>query len=328
VNAPGTVSPHGLTVGDVFAARRRIARFVRRTPLVRSAWLSDIARADVHLKLESLQPTNSFKIRGACNALLCAARNASDVISVVTASAGNHGRGIAYAAEALGIHATIFTPANAPESKLAGIRRHGADLRAEAADYDEAERLAKAFARDRGVPFVSPYSDRDVIAGAGTISLELIEDLPRLDVAVCPLGGGGLFSAVGITLRALSPSTRIFGVEAEASPAFHVSLAAGRITTIDPKPTLADGLTGNMDPDTITFEIVRNTIDGAELVSEADITAAIRGLAAHEHVIAEGAGAVGVAAILSKRLNVEGLQVAVIVSGGNIDALKLKTLLG
>jgi threonine dehydratase len=324
-------------VVDVLAAGRRIAGRVRRTPLIESAWLSRATGGRVFLKLETVQLTNSFKIRGAYNALLLEkGRRAScsenrkktpDVISVVTASAGNHGRALACAAESLGIHATIFTPRNAAATKLDAIRRHGADLRSIAADYDEAERLAKQLARDEGTTFVSAYSNPDVIAGAGTVALEIMEDLPAIDVVVCPIGGGGLMSGIASTLRQLSSSCQIVGVEAAASPAFHASLAAGRITTIDVLPTLADGLAGNMDPDSITFDVIRRTVDRVELVSEGELAGAIRALVAEEHLIAEGSGIAGVAAVLGGRLDLAGRTTAIVLSGANIDLQKLATLL-
>lgn len=322
----------------MLSARRRISRFVRRTPLIQSSWLSRLAHADVHLKLETLQVTNSFKIRGACNALLCLLEerrspdsdrrhSRSESESVVTASAGNHGRAVACAAEALGVRATIFTPAAAPETKLSAIRRHGADLRAIATDYDEAEQLAKEFARSEGAVFISAYNDRDVIAGAGTIALEIMEDLPAVNAVVCPLGGGGLLSGIATTLRQLNPSCRSVGAEASASPPFHTSLAAGHITTINVRPTIADGLAGNLDPEAMTFDIVRRTIDHVELVSEEELAEGIRGLLSEEHLIAEGAGVAGVAAVIAGRLQLERRTVAVILSGANIDAAKLSALL-
>jgi threonine dehydratase len=317
-------------VAEVLAARRRIAGRIRRTPLIHSHWLSARAGGEVHLKLETLQLTNSFKIRGAFNALLRLLEERglnSDSFSVVTASAGNHGRAIACAADALGIRATIFTPTNAAETKRAAIARHGADLRSSAADYDEAEQMAKHFARDEGATFISAYSNRDVIAGAATIALELMEDLPSVDTVVSPIGGGGLMSGLASTLRALSPACRLVGVEAQASPAFHTSLAAGVVTAVEVQPTLADGLAGNMDPDTITFDMVRRTIDHIALVSEEELAAGIRGLAAEEHLIAEGAGIAGVAGATSGRLDLRGRLVAVVLSGANIDVARLRTLL-
>jgi threonine dehydratase len=175
---------------DVFRARRRIAPYVRRTPLVESAWLSELAGARVHLKLESLQVSSSFKARGAFNAVVARLARGDGPARLVTASAGNHGRALAAAAEAFRLPLVVFTPADAPRTKLAAIRRHGATLRAEAADYDDAERRARAFANSTGADFISPYNDPDVIAGAATVALEIFEDRPSTEAIVVPIGGG------------------------------------------------------------------------------------------------------------------------------------------
>src|SRR3954453_7814605 len=178
-----------VTIADVQAARERIAGHVRRTPLVSSQWLSDASNGTVLLKLESLQITNSFKSRGARNAVIQLVETRGRDVTVVTASAGNHGRAIAWAAQELGVKAIVFTPKTAARTKTSAIERHGADLRAVAANYEEAERLAQAHAHETGHAFVSPYSHPDVIAGAGTIGLELMEDEPNLRAVLVPIGG-------------------------------------------------------------------------------------------------------------------------------------------
>jgi len=309
---------------EVLQARRRIAPYVRRTPLVPSAWLSDLAGADVALKLESMQRSSSFKSRGAFNAVIARLeRGTPSLKHLVTASAGNHGCALAAAAETFGLPLTVFTPADAPQVKLAAISRHGAELRADGRDYDEAERLAKAFARDTGAAFVSPYNDPDVIAGAATVALEIVEDAAETDTLVVPIGGGGLISGVATVAKALTAACTVVGVEVEASCAFQTSVRAGKLVEIVPGPTLADGLGGNPDPETITFEAV----DRLVTVSEADLEAALVGLVTADHVIAEGAGAAAAAAIVGKRIDVSGRHVAVIVSGSNIDRARLAALL-
>ena len=313
---------------DVLRARRRIAPHVRRTPLVRSAWLSELAGADVRLKLESLQVANSFKSRGAFNAVIARLERGGDrPRQLVTASAGNHGRGLAAAAETFGLALVVFTPAGAPAAKLDAIRRHGADLRADGRDYDEAERMAKAFARDTDAEFNSPYSDPDVIDGAATIALELFEDAPDLDTLVVPIGGGGMISGVGRTAKAINPDVTVIGVELEVSHVFQDSLRAGRLVEIDAGESIADGLGGNADPETITFELIRRYVDRIVTVGEDDLAAAIVGLVEKEHLIAEGAGAAASAAIASGRVDVGGRRVAVIVSGSNIDRTRLMSVL-
>lgn len=316
-----------VSIADVFQARRRIQRAVRSTPLIESDWLSRTAGMHVSLKLESVQVTCSFKARGALNALLRLRERDPDA-RVATASAGNHGRAIAWAAEQLGLSATVFTPENAPETKRRAIERHGATLRAETASYEAAEQQAKQWAADTGAVYVSPYSDPDVIAGAGTVGLELLEDADPFDTIVVPVGGGGLISGILTVVKALSPATRVVGVEVEASGAFSAARLAGRIVEVEVGETIADGLGGNVDPDTITWPFLRDLADDVVLVSEETLYAALTGLVAEEHLIAEGAGAAGVAAVLGGRMGDHGARVGVVVSGGNIDAARLAQVIG
>ena len=313
---------------DALLARRRIAPYVHRTPLLRSAWLSGLAGASVSLKPESLQRSSSFKSRGAFNAVIARLERPGGAPSrLVTASAGNHGRGLAAAAKTFKLPLVVFTPIDAPGSKLDAIRRDGADLRAEGRDYDEAERMAKAFAADTGAEFISPYSDPDVIAGAGTVALEIFEDEPAVDTLVVPIGGGGLISGVATVAKAINPRCEVIGVELEVSNAFQQSVRAGTLVEIAAGASLADGLGGNPDPDTITFAIIQRLVDRIVTVSEEDLAAAIVGLVEAEHLIAEGAGAAATAALIGKRIDVRDRHVAVIVSGGNIDRARLKSLL-
>jgi threonine dehydratase len=315
-----------LPLVDALAARRRIAPYVRRTPLVDSAWLSDATGGPVSLKLESLQVTSSFKARGAFNAVLALRERGFVPSALVTASAGNHGRAMAAAAAVAGWPLIVFTPRDAPRVKLEAIRRHGAELRADAVDYDEAERSAKAHARETGAAFVSAYSDPDVMAGAATIALEIFE-AGEYDVLVVPIGGGGLIAGVAEAAKAIAPACRVIGVEAAASCPFQTSVRAGRLTTIVPGPTLADGLAGNPDPDTITFTPIQQFVDDIVTVTEAELARGIGGLVDAEHVVAEGAGAVAAAALLAGRIQVRGRRAAAIVSGGNIDRSKLTAVL-
>ena len=307
---------------DILAARQRLHGEVDITPLRQSDWLASAVGSPVALKLECVQRTGSFKIRGALNALLGRRdRAAADPRRVVTASAGNHGRAIALAAATIGIRATVFAPRGAPATKLDAIRRHGAELRLEST-YDDAERAARAFAREQDVPFVSAYNDADVIAGAGTVALELFEAEPSPATVVVPVGGGGLISGVALAAKSIAPGVRVVGVEAAASCAMSTSLRAGRISAIHPQPTLADGLAGNLEPGSMTFEIVRRLVDDIVTASEQDIGGAMFGLLAEEHLVVEGAGAAAVAAILAGNVRTTGPVIA-IVSGANIDATRL-----
>jgi len=282
---------------------------------------------DVLLKLETLQPTFSFKIRGAFNAVLTLIEeHGQHPPPLVTASAGNHGQALAYAAGAAGIRLTVFLPATAPRTKTDAIRRMGAEL-IPCADYDEAESRAKAHASSGRALFVSPYWHPDVIAGAGTIALELLEQEPGLDSIVVPVGGGGMVGGIAIAAKSSPRPIEVVGVEAQASTPFRQSLAAGRIVTVDVRPTLADGLAGNLDPDTTTFDLVRRLVDRMAVASEPQLQQAIVGLLRHERVIAEGAGATGVAGILGSALETRGRRIAVVVSGANIDLDKLMSLI-
>jgi threonine dehydratase len=313
---------------DVLLARRRIAPYVRRTPLVRSAWLSELAGASVSLKPESLQRSNAFKARGAFNAVIARLeRPGGPPAQLVTASAGNHGRGLATAAKTFNLPLVVFTPADAPKSKLDAIRRDGADLRPDGRDYDEAERMAKAFAAQTGAEFISPYSDPDVIAGAATVALEMFEDEPDLDTLVVPIGGGGLISGMATVAKAINPRCDVIGVELQVSNAFQQSVAAGRLVEIVAGASLADGLGGNPDPDTITFALIQRLVDRIVTVSEEDLAAAVTGLVEAEHLIAEGAGAAATAALVGKRIDVRGRHAGIVISGGNIDRARLAALL-
>jgi threonine dehydratase len=316
------------TLHDVFAARRRLGADVRRTWLAPSSWLSSVSDGYVWLKHESLQITHSFKARGALNAVRALVdEGGGERQTIVTASAGNHGLALAWAARLEGLPCVVFAPASAPATKLDAIRRHGAGLRL-TGNYDEAERAAREHAAQAGAVWVSPYNHPHVIAGAGTVGLEVAEDLPEVDAVVVPLGGGGLAAGIGVALEAAAPQAEIVGVEVEASTPFTVSLARGSISAIEWGPSLADGLVGNIEPGSITFPLVQRTIGRVVTVSEEDVALAMRGLAGEEHLIAEGAGAVAAAAVLSGKVRAEGRSVVVLVTGANVDLDRLTGVLG
>jgi threonine dehydratase len=277
------------------------------------------------LKIETIQPTFSFKIRGAFNAVLRLIETHGRGTRLVTASAGNHGRALAWAAAEAGLPLIVYVPKHAPRTKIDAIRASGADV-TPCDDYDQAERLAKEHGARGDALFISPYSHPDVIAGAGTVGLEILEDWPDVDCVVVPIGGGGLVSGVALACRGLSDAASVVGVEVEASSPFTQSLAAGRIVDISVRPTLADGLAGNMDPDTITFDVVRRLVTKIVLVSESDLMLAVAGVVKEERLVVEGAGATGVAAVLRGRIDLRDRRVAIVVSGGNIDSDTLKAI--
>jgi threonine dehydratase len=309
-----------VSIDEIADAAERLAEFTFQTPLRFSEWLSR-GETNVFLKIETVQPTCSYKIRGALNAVRRFADEGSTDQRLVTASAGNHGRALAYAAAMFDIPLTVFVAGDAPRAKLDAIARSGAELRT-CLDYDDAERQAKAFSAADGGVYISPYSHPDVIAGAGTIGLEMLDAQPLLDAVVVPIGGGGLVSGIGLAVKAVRPDVRVIGVEVAASCPFTRSLEAGRLVTIDVQPSLADGLTGNLDPETITLDIVREVVDEIVVVSEDDLRRALAGVVVHEHLVIEGAAAAGPAALLSEKVQAKG-NVAVILSGANIDRERL-----
>lgn len=276
------------------------------------------------LKLESLQRTGSFKLRGALNAL-APGEEARFGGGVVTASAGNHGLGVAHAARIFGIRATIFIPAGAPAVKRDRIRMLGADVRLVDGDYDDAHAEALRHARDAGIPYLHAFSDPAVVAGQGTVGLEIAEDLPDVRTVVVPIGGGGLSGGIGLALGTRGRSTRLIGVQSEATAAMHASLAAGAPTPVPAVPTLCDGLAGDVDQRSL--DLARAVLDDLVLVSESAVRDAIRSLFFEEGLVAEGSAAVGPAAIREGRLSTAAGPIAIVVTGGNIDAARLATIL-
>lgn len=300
------------------AARERIRGAARHTPLQYSHWLSAAAGVPVYLKLECWQRTRSFKFRGAYNAvagLTAAAREQG----LVTASAGNHGLALALAASLHETTATVFVPESAPVTKKDRIRRMGGELREVPGIYDDAAAIARDFADETGAYLLSAFADPDVVAGQGTVGLEILDDLPEVREVIVPVGGGGLAAGVGIAVR--DAGARVLGVQSSATTAMHAAFEAGEVVPVDdPDATLCDGLAG--ETEAVAYERARAVMQSIELVDEARIAPAIRALYHNEAVVAEGSGAVGVAAVLAGELTLEGPAV-VVISGGNIDMATL-----
>ena len=294
---------HLPTVDDVVAARDVIDRHLAPTPLIRSAALGSVA-----LKLESLQPTGSFKVRGA---LVAVAREHAQPL--VTASAGNHGLGVAYAATEYGASATVVIPTNASAVKRAALETFAVELVAAGTSYDEAEAHALDLAA-AGAHFISPYNDPDTIAGQGTIALELFEQMPEVRQIIVPIGGGGLISGIGLACT-LRNDVRVIGVQAAASAAMVAALDG--VSTIAVQPTLADGLAGNLEAGTVTIELTRRHVAEIVTVTEDEIARAIAFLSNEHGVVAEGSAAVGVAALLDAKVRADE-PTAVLVTGRNI----------
>jgi threonine dehydratase len=309
-----------LRATDVIAAARRIAPLVTRTPLRRSDALSRTAGGDVFLKLETEQVTGSFKARGAFNTLALMPPEVR-ARGVVASSAGNHGLGVAIAAKHFGAKATIFVPVTAPDIKRRGIQSLGATVSADARDYDAAMELAIDYAKEHGATFIHPCLGDPLIAGQGTVALEIIEELPSLGTIIIPVGGAGLLAGTGALLRRIAPDVRILGAQSVHTAAMARSLAAGRVVPIPSEPTLADGLAGGIDE--FALDVGRHALDGIVTLDEDVIAEGIRFLRTEELVVSEGSGAVGVAALRSGALRVDRFPAAIVISGRNIDDARL-----
>ena len=307
-----------VTLRDVFRARHAIDKIARNTPLVPSPELSRRTGSSVHLKLECLQDIGAFKVRGAANKIL----NLSDEEKrrgVVTVSTGNHGRAVAYVANRLGIRAVICLSDRVPENKVVALRRLGAEVVIHGHSQDEAEMRAIQLEREQGLVMISPFDDPYVIAGQGTIGLELLEDLPEIDTAVVPLSGGGLISGIGLALKSANPEICVVGVSMERGPVMVHSIRAGHPVQIPEEDTLADCLQGGIGVDNrYTFRMVQDLVDEMVLVSEEQIAMGMVFALKEHHLVVEGGGAVGLAALLSGKVANMGDHVAVIVSGANV----------
>lgn len=304
---------------DVHSAAERIRNVTRRTTLRRSAVLSELTGTDVFLKLECEQITGSFKLRGAYNALASLPVEKRSR-GVVAASAGNHGLGVAHAARALGMPAMLYIPSTAPAVKRDGIVALGAKVDATSPDYDHALARAMAHAEREGVPFVSATGDRDVIAGQGTAALEILQDLESVRTIILPVGGAGLLAGFGSLLRAEAPGVRIVGVQGTRSDAMARALEAGMLVHVSHENTLADGLSGDIDD--LALDVGKHSLDVLAIVTEDEIAMAIAWLSREEGLVVEGSGAVGVAALLQKKIFKPNGPVAVVLSGGNIDSAR------
>jgi len=313
-----------VTIESVRAAAKRLDGVVLRTPLFPSPGLAAAAGTEVWIKDEGRQRSGSFKVRGAYNAVASLTAEERER-GLVTASAGNHGLGVAIAARLLGADARIYVPASAPQVKRDRIAAKGAELRLVDGTYDDAHLAAEEDSRTTGRFFVHAFSDPRVVAGAGTVGLEIVENLPAIRTLVVPVGGGGLVGGVGSAARALAPDCVVVGVQTEETSAMHASLAAGRVVTPPMGDTLCEGLSGDVDERSLA--LASRVVDRIVLVSEAAVGRAIAWLHREHGIAVEGSGAVGVAALLEGAAGVVEGPVAVVVSGANLDAARLEQIL-
>jgi threonine dehydratase len=317
------MSDHSPALIDIVKAEALLRPHLWNTMARRSAALSERFGAEIFLKPENLQRMGSFKIRGAVNRVTELAL--SGATAVITASAGNHGQGVAYAASVTGLRATIVVPETASQAKIDALRRMGADLRLLGKTFDEAEDAAYQLAEADGIPIVSPY-DAAVIAGQGTVGYELIREVPDLDLLLVPVSAGGLLSGCLIAAKAMNPRITVIGVQSAAAPAMVAALEAGHIVDVTCTDSLADGLSGNIARGQLPFGIIQRLVDDVVLVDEGAIADAMRLYAASERLIVEGAGAVGLAALLQDAIDVAGKRVGLVISGGNVSFETLRSI--
>ena len=303
---------------DIRNAREAIGIFVKQTPLAHSHFFSDLCRGEVYLKLENLQVTNSFKIRGALNRMLHLSAEEKSR-GIITASAGNHAQAVAFAAQKLNFSAKIVLPKNTPRIKIDKIRKYDVELILYGDIYDEAEEKAKELARKERLKYISPYNDELIIAGHGTIGLEILETLPNVDVVIVPVGGGGLISGISIAIKSIKPSVQIIGVQSEASPVMYESLKAGKIVDVEMRESIAEGLFGGIEKGSVTFNLVQKYVDDLLLVKEETIKKAIYLLWTREKQVVEGSGAAAIALMIENKDLFAGKTTVAVITGGNIE---------
>jgi threonine dehydratase len=314
-----------VTLGSIQAARTRLRESIYLSPCQRSSELSDLTGLPLYLKLENLQRTGAFKERGALNKLLLLAP-AERERGVITASAGNHAQGVAFHAAALGIRAQIVMPLATPQIKVAATRGFGADVVLHGANYDEACEEALRRRDSEGRTFIHPFDDAEVIAGQGTIGLELLEQVPDLEAVVVPVGGGGLIGGIACALKESNPRIRVIGVEPEKLPSMLRAREAGTLVTLSAEATIADGIAVRRAGG-LTLPLVSRYVDEIVTVDDEEIASAILMLLEHEKTLAEGAGAAALAALLQSKTNLRARRTVVLVSGGNIDVSLLAKII-
>jgi threonine dehydratase len=306
-----------ITFTDIEAAHQRIQDRIYRSPFPYSETISQMSGSRVAFKLENLQITGSFKERGALNRLLMLTP-AEAQRGVIAASAGNHGMAVAFHARRLGLVATVVMPLQAPLIKVSAVRRYGARALLFGEDYAAAFQEAQRISREQGLTFIDAFDHPLIIAGQGTIGIELYEQSPDLDVVLIPVGGGGLIAGIAVAIKTLKPEVRVIGVQAGAIPSMHVALQRDQICRVPVAATIADGIAVR-SPGEETFPIVKRLVDDIVTVSEGEIANAVLMLLEIEKTVAEGAAATPLAALLNKKIDLSGKNVGLIVSGGNID---------
>jgi len=315
-----------LDLQQIRTAYERVQGVVHRTPFSYAPILSQLSGYEVYLKKENLQRTGAFKLRGAFNRIASLVER-GDKGGVVAASAGNHAQGVAFAAKHFGIEATIVMPESTPLTKVQGVKEFGANVILHGSNYDEAYAYAVTFGEENHYTFVHPFTDEEVMAGQGTITLEMLEEVPDLDAMIVPVGGGGLISGMSVASKALKPEIKVIAVSAEGAPAMKNSYDAGQPLDTTSVRTIADGIAVR-DTSPITLEYILKNVDAFESVCEDEIASAILFLLEKQKVLVEGAGSVGVAALMHQKIDLpKGSKIGIVLSGGNIDVTMLSLII-
>lgn len=316
-----------ITLQQILEAKKRVYQVVTPTPFFHSIQLSEQYASSVYLKLENFHEIGAFKVRGAANKMLQLS-NEEQKRGVATFSTGNHGLAVAYVAQKRGISATVCISDRVPKAKVDAIRRMGAHVEIVGEGQDDAEAYCYELEEKYGLTVIKPFDDSAIIAGQGTIGLEMAEEEPDIDVVVIPISGGGLFAGVATALKLYNPKIKTIGVSMERSPVMFESIMAGKPVILKEQPTLADSLLGGIGLDnTYTFEIVKQFVDDFVLVSEEEIAEAMGFMADEHRMIVEGAAATGVAALLNRKIDITGMKTGVIITGNNVDLSVISTVI-
>lgn len=313
-----------ISLDDIKQASNRIINVVKKTNLIKSDFLSHQSANEIYLKPENLQVTGSYKIRGAYNRLQLLT-DEEKKHGIIASSAGNHAQGVAYASKKANIKSTIVMPKTTPLIKVNSTKAYGSEVILYGDCYDEAYQKAKEISKEKNLTFIHPFNDKDVIAGQGTIALEILEELPSTDIIVIPIGGGGLISGIAIAAKAINPKIKIIGVEPKGADSMKKSIEAGKIIELESTNTLADGVAVKK-PGELAFEITKNLVDKIITVTEEEIMEAFLTLMEKHKLICEPAGALSIAAVLNKELNGHGKKIVAVISGGNIDVITVSTM--
>lgn len=308
----------------IVEAEKRIRPYLRETPLEYSYVLNKMTESEVYLKLENIQVTGSFKARGALNKILLLAKSNA---KIVTASTGNHGLGVANALLVVKKEGTIYLPKNASVAKVEAIKMRGVPVEFHGESGEETEHYVRKLSETTGQIYVSPYNDEDVVAGQGTIGVELLRQLPELDAVFISIGGGGLIGGIASYLKSVNPKIEVIGCLPENAPAMYECIKAGKIIEVPEKPTLSDGTAGGIEPGSITFNICQQCVDSYITVTEEEIIASMKLVIKYHHQIIEGSAGVAVAALIKEKERFKEKKVAIIICGGNVSEAVLKSLI-